>query len=115
MKFRTTRTAVKENGGIILNVKYCGLQSLLRFKEPQAYTSGIYGWNADIYNIDGVTIVTGYRPFGNYHNGDLVAEYEAKAHNIATDYQIDWETRKNDVNKLLDEFVNKVYKLATAK
>ena len=115
MKFRTTKKAVMANGGIILEVGYCDLQSLLKFKAPEAYTCGVYGWNADIYDIDGVTIVTGYRPFGNCHNGDLVAEYEAKAHNIATDYQVDWETRKNEVNKLLDEFVNKVYKLAAAK
>lgn len=115
MKFKTTRKAVKENGGIILNVKYCGLQSLLRFKEPQAYTSGIYGWNADIYDIDGLIIVMGGRPFGNYSNYDLVEEYEQKAHKIATDYQVDWETRKNEVSKLLDEFINKVYELATAK
>ena len=115
MKFKTTRKAIKANSRIILKVGYCDLQSLLRFKDPVAYTSGTYGWNADIYEMGGVTIVTGYRPFGNYHNGDLVAEYEAKAHNIATDYQVDWETRKNEVNKLLDEFVNKVYELAAAK
>lgn len=115
MKFKTTRKAVTESSNTILKVGYCDLQSLLKFKEPIAYTCGVYGWNADIYKLDGLTIVTGYRPFGNYSNYDLVEEYEQKAHKIATDYQVDWETRKNEVNKLLDEFVNKVYELATAK
>lgn len=115
MKFKTTRKAVKENSGIILEVGYCDLQSLLYFKDPAAYTCGVYGWNSDVYDFGKVVIVTGYRPFGNYSNYDLVREYEQKAHKIATDYQVDWETRKNEVNKLLDEFVKKVYELATAK
>lgn len=115
MKFKTTRKEVMNNGIITLKVGYCDLASLLRFEEPRAYTEGIYGWNADIYAIGNIIIVTGYRPFGNYHNCDLVAEYDGKARKIATDYQVDWETRKNEINKLLDEFVDKVYELATAK
>ena len=115
MKFQTTRKAVKENSRIILRVGYCDLQSLLYFKEAEAYTCGVYGWNADIHMFGNVTVVTGHRTFGNYSNYDLVEEYEQKAHKIATDYQADWETRKNEVGKLLDEFVNKIYELATAK
>lgn len=115
MKFKTTRKAIKANSRIILKVGYCDLQSLLYFREPEAYTCGVCGWNADIYMFGNVTVVTGYRPFGNYSNYDLVDEYEQKAHKIATDYQVDWETRSEAVSKLLDEFVNKVYELATAK
>jgi hypothetical protein len=115
MKFKTTRKAVKENGGIILEAGYCDLQTLLGNVDPTAYTSGVYGWNADIYDIDGVIIVTGYRPFGNYYNYDLVHEYEDKARKIAGDYNTPWEERRDAVNKLLDEFINKVVTLATAK
>lgn len=115
MKFRTTKKSVMENGGIIVEVGYCDLQSLLRYVDPTVYTSGTCGWNADVYYIDGLTIVTGYRPFGNYSNYDLVHEYEDKARKIAGDYNTPWEERRNAVNELLDEFVNKVYELATAK
>lgn len=115
MKFKTTRKAVKENSRIILKVGYCDLQSLLYFREAEAYTCGVYGWNADIYMFGNVTVVTGYRPFGNYSNYDLVHEYEEKARKITKDYQVDWETRSEAVNKLLDEFVNKAYELATAR
>ena len=115
MKFKTTRKAIKENSRIILEVGYCDLCHLLRYRDADAYTCGVYGWNADIHMFGNVTVVTGYRPFGNYSNYDLVEEYEQKADKIATDYQVDWETRKNEVSKLLDEFVNKVYELATAK
>lgn len=116
MKFKTTRKAVKENSGIILKVGYYDLQSLLYFRDADAYTCGVYGWNSDVYDFGKVVIVTGYRPFGNYSNYDLVREYDEKAYKIARDYKnIDWETRSEAVNKLLDEFVNKVYELATAK
>ena len=115
MKFKTTRKAVKENGGVIMEVGYCDLQALLRYVDPIAYTCGVYGWNADIYKLDGLTIATGYRPFGNYSDYDLVEEYEDKARKIAGDYNTPWEERRDAVNELLDEFVNKVYELATAK
>ena len=115
MKFKTTRKAVKENSGIILEVGYCDLQTLLRYRDADAYTCGVYGWNADIYDFGKVVIVTGYRPFGNYENYDLVHEYEDKARKIAGDYNTPWEERRDAVSKLLDEFVNKIYELATAK
>lgn len=115
MRFKTTRKSVMANGGIIVEVGYCNLQSLLRYVDPTAYTCGVYGWNADVYDFGKVVIITGYRSFGNYSNYDLVREYDEKAYKIARDYQVDWETRSEAVNKLLDEFVNKVYKLATAK
>ena len=115
MKFKTTRKAIKANYGTILEVGYCDLCHLLRYRDADAYTCGVYGWNADIYDFGKVVIVTGYRPFGNYSNYDLVREYELKARKITDDWDIDWETSKNEVNKLLDEFVNKVYELATAK
>ena len=42
------------------------MQSALTWREPNFYTVGVYGWNADVYVIDAYTvIVTGYRPFGN--------------------------------------------------
>lgn len=73
MKYKTTKTAVTNGYGKRIEVGYCTMQSLLRFRNPVAYTCGVYGWNADIYEIDGFTcIVTGYRPFGNYH-----IDYEA--------------------------------------
>ena len=115
MKFQTTQKAIKANYGTILEVGSCDLCHLLRYRDADAYTCGVYGWNADVYDFGKVVIVTGYRPFGNYSNYDLVREYELTARKIADDWDIDWETRKNEVNKLLDEFVNKVYELATAR
>ena len=64
IKIKVTQKQIKEGFKNIICVDCCGLQYLLNYKEPTYYTSGIYGWNADIYVVDHNTvIVTGYRPF----------------------------------------------------
>ena len=86
MKFKTTKRAVKEGYYRILSVGYCGLQSLLSHESPVAYTAGVYGWNADVYQIwPNTAIVTGYRPCAckNMRDDyDVVKEYEEKAHGL---------------------------------
>lgn len=65
-KINVTRKFICNNFDNIISVPYCGLHYLLRYERPRWFTSGIYGWNADVYMIDFNTcIVTGYRPFGN--------------------------------------------------
>lgn len=63
MKFRITRkeilaSAPKER---IISVPYCAAQSLLRLHTPVAYNAGMYGWNYDVYHVNGYVICTGYR------------------------------------------------------
>ena len=69
MKSNVTKKYVNAVYDYKFSVPYCNLQCLLALEDPYYYTSGVYGWNADIYNISfaGVNacIVTGYRPFGN--------------------------------------------------
>lgn len=44
---------------------YCEAYRLLREKAVKiGYTSGVYGWNCDVYELEGVIITTGYRPIG---------------------------------------------------
>ena len=65
-KVNVTQKFVRSSFTNIISVPYCALQDLLRYESPIWFTSGIYGWNADVYIIDYNTgIVTGYRPFGN--------------------------------------------------
>lgn len=65
-KIRITEKEIKENYKNIYYCNYCNLQNLLTYYQPDYYTKGVYGWNADIYILDFDTvIVTGYRPFGN--------------------------------------------------
>lgn len=105
MKFKTTTKAIK-NGSI--NVKcagYCDLQTLLRNHNPIAYTSGVYGWNYDIYEVYGVTICTGYRgmPGARLNN---IREYEEKASKVL-DYNnksLTYEEKETAIEELLKEF-----------
>lgn len=66
MKAETTKKAIMSAFKNVIRVGYCDMQSALTWREPNFYTVGVYGWNADVYVIDDDTvIVTGYRPFGN--------------------------------------------------
>lgn len=104
MKYKTTRKAITEDYSNIVSVGYCGLQSLLSVVEPIAYTSGVYGWNFDVYSVDGLTICTGYRgmPGRRANNAN---EYEKRAEKIRYDYNISWDDRQAALRALLSEFV----------
>lgn len=65
MKFRTTAKELKNGYCNIISVGYCELQSLLCYEYPVAYNRGTYGWNFDVYDVDGVAICTGYRPISS--------------------------------------------------
>ena len=66
MKTKITKKAIMSAYRNVIKVGYCDLQDALKWREPNYYTAGLYGWNSDVYVIDCDTvIVTGYRPFGN--------------------------------------------------
>ena len=120
MKFKTTSKKIKEiyTRNNILEISYCDLQNLLKYENPTAYNSGVYGWNYDLYEVDGVAIVTGYRsmPTGKNFNYELVHNYEQKAREVNQRRKTDKETweeydrnKKESINNLFKEFLKKVY------
>ena len=110
MKYKTTQTAIKEKFRYIIYTGYAELQSLLKHVEPIAYTAGVYGWNADIYTIDGVAIVTGYRPFGNIRaDYDICEKYESEANQIIKSVY-NYEERKTALDDLISKFIEEVAK-----
>lgn len=108
MKVKTTKRAIVKSSENIRWAGYCDLQALLRNHEPIAYTTGIYGWNFDVYSVYGLTICTGYRNMpGKRLEG--IESYEKKAAAIWSDYEhykgIDgFERQQNEVESLLKEF-----------
>lgn len=103
MKYKTTIRAIRENACNPRSVGYCDLQHLLTNHSANAYTSGVYGWNFDIYEIYGLTICTGYRGMvGTSCEG--VAEYEKKAKAIFYDAKLSHDEVKETVENLLHEF-----------
>lgn len=107
MKYKTTKAAVM-NGYNNVIVGYCLLQSLLSYYDAEAYTSGVYGHNADIYRVGRSTaIVTGSRPFGNIRIPySVVSKYENEAN--AIDYHIDYQKRKEIAADIMDRFLQEV-------
>lgn len=107
MRVQVTQKQIKKSFTNIIEVGYCNLAYLLQGEYSNYYTAGVYGWNADIYQIDRNTcIVTGYRTFGNITpNYELTKKYNTKAMNIWKNKKT-YAEQKKEVNKLLNEYIN---------
>lgn len=105
MKFKTTRKAVMDGYCKVIQVGYCDAPYLLSPISPNAYTCGVYGWNADIYELsDAVAVCTGYRPFGNVKpDYDTVHAFEQRAREICHNPEV--VEKVPPLENLLDEFV----------
>lgn len=118
MKYKTTKKDIKNNYRNIIRLGAVELYYLLKFTEPVAYTSGVYGWNADVYDFDNVAIVTGYRPFGNVTpDYDIVEKYNKlgreiyeEEHDPAKDRNEEREEQEKRLNQLIQEFIKEVTK-----
>lgn len=109
MKVKVTKKQVQENYKNIIRVGYCDLHYLLRFKEADYYTAGVCGWNADIYQVNFNTcIVTGFRPFGNISNHELVEEVEEMAENILKNRALSLEEQKKQIDFVFANFIAKI-------
>ena len=103
MKFKSTKKEITERFNKVIKVPYCKVQNLTRFLDPVAYTSGIYGWSADIYDLGyGVALCTGYKPFGESIDSKFLAELDEKARVISYS-SLPYEDRRAQVAKLLEE------------
>lgn len=109
MTYKTTMKAVKAAYGNRIEIGYADLQNLLQCISPAAYTSGAYGWNADIYEIDGNTaIVTGYRPSGNIKpDYDIIRTYNDRAKEIQKS-TTNYSDMKEKLANLITEFIEAV-------
>jgi hypothetical protein len=107
MKTLITKKAIKERFKNIRSVDYCGLQHLLRTKEPFAYSTRVEGWSCDYYNIDGVIICTGYSAIGERVKHDLIESYDNKARAIWCN-NISYEEQIAQIEKLLVDFMREI-------
>ena len=95
MTGQITQKFIKEHYDTIISVPYCRLQFLLKHRHSLWYTAGRYGWNADIYDINGIAIVTGYKPFGNINpNYDTLRKYDNAAQKIRYNYDLTYDEKK---------------------
>ena len=106
-----TMKNIKKEYPKIIKVGYCELQNLLRFKNADFTTSGVYGWNADIYTVSiDTAICTGYRPLGNIElKRDIIKKYDDKALKIYCNEK-DYNIAIKKIDKLLQKFIEEVTK-----
>lgn len=110
MEIKTTKKEIQKSFKNIICVEYGDLQNLLSYTDATFYTCGLYGWNADAYKINNNTIiVTGYRPFGNIENYEVIKKYENKAKKIKENI-FNYEEKKQKLNKLLNDFIKEILK-----
>lgn len=105
MKYKTTAKAIREGAINPRTAGYCDLQYLLYNHQPTAYTSGVYGWNFDVYEVYGLTICTGYRGMvGTRLEG--IAEAEKKAQELLSweNKTMTYDEKREAVEELLHEF-----------
>lgn len=104
-----TRKEIINNFNKVYSVGYCDMQYLLRYQNRIGYNTGIYGWNFDVYVVDGIAICTGYRNTpGQRIDYDILKKYEKRAEKIAKDYTITYVSAKNRINKLLQKFMEEI-------
>lgn len=108
MKAKVTQKEIKNSYYHILRVGYCNMQYLLNYEQCYWYNSGIYGWNCDIYDINGIIVSTGYRPFGESTDYEIISKYDNQAQSIIYNRELDYNTKKEIVHNLLVKCVNEL-------
>lgn len=90
---------------------YCDLQYLLKYQSRDYYTSGIYGWNFDVYTFRDYAITTGYRSMIHHIKRDfeLDKKYDDMARDIYYNRQLSWDEQKRRINNLLAEYLHKIF------
>lgn len=105
-----TKKDITDRYRTIISVDYCKVDDLMRYHDRIGYTSGKYGWNADVFAIDNNTaIVTGYRPFGTIKpNPDTVERYNDQAKLIWQNMDYTYESIKPLLDDVLAAFVREI-------
>jgi len=108
-KIKTTAKAVRNAFDKIIALEPCEAVELLRAHYPLLCTSGMYGWNFDVYIVDDTAICTGYRGMtGIRPDHELVKSYEDRAREIWNEFNRPYKERVEQVDALLMSFISEV-------
>jgi hypothetical protein len=112
VKLKATKKEMREGYYYILSVGYCSMQSLLKERQPFAYSTRAEGWACDYYEVDGVLLSEGYAPLSNKNmieDYSLIRECENKALRV-DELGLPREERKAKKEALLKEMLNSLKK-----
>jgi len=118
MKLKTTKKQIKRNtSDNLFSVGYCDLQYLLKYKNAFAFSSGVYGWSCDYYELElcgtRIIISTGYQPIGRQLPSTLIKKYDPLAKNIIKKTFLDHDRTESEINTLIDQFLKDVIDFAS--
>lgn len=105
MKYKITQKETRQNFVKVFKVGYCEIESIEYFLSPEAYNSGINGWNYDLYTFVRYAITTGYRPIGE----DTDEHFVKTINDIVNDCRRKYEHSNKDFRECQYECKNKIY------
>lgn len=88
MKVQTTKKQIMQTNRVVIRVSqdvWQEIASALRLT-PYAYTAGVYGHNADVYDVCGVAVTVGDRPFGRRYDRDRLIMWRDIARLAKTEF-----------------------------
>ena len=113
MKLEVKKSEIlrKSCGVGVYKVGYCELK-VLDVLSPIGYTRGVYGWNCDVYNVNGYILTTGYRPFGISIDKKCIEKCNKDYDGVYNKYKYDktykYKQYIEDCNYILKSFINDV-------
>jgi hypothetical protein len=100
MKAKVANKYIRSSFDNIFYVNDSRIEDAVRTIEPFAYNCGVFGWNCDFYEIDGVCISTGYRPIGKSVDYRILKKYDNRAEELSKEQDSD-----EKFDDLLHEFI----------
>lgn len=108
MKAKVTKKEIIKRFQNVLIVHSWGLDNLLYFISPFAYSTRSEGHACDYYEIGNFCLSSGDAPIGKKYNRDLGKIFEAKAKKINESTFFKRETKEKKINALLLEFATQL-------
>lgn len=105
-KLKATAKAIREMPEPKVSVGYCEAHYLLSTRPAFAYTCGVYGWNFDAHDLDGLIVTTGYRNTIGPNVSDIAAKYEEQAETVRRNYPkyITYDEMTSELERLVRRF-----------
>lgn len=99
------RSEINKNNMVALS--YCQCQTILDifgYEYKIGYNAGIYGWNYDLYRINGIDVVTGYNvPYLQYSNKILKNKLIALENKVRNSHDYSkYDTYKEEFFKIFE-------------
>lgn len=88
MRYKTTYKELKIGYVKVYSCSYCSIQDIEYLISPEAYNSGIYGHNYDVFGFGKFAITMGYRSRGEALSKDVIEKINEIIIQYVNDYKL---------------------------